>query len=110
MSVKIFYLLKKFIPRRLQIGLRRMIAIIKRKKYQNVWPINYNASNKPKNWNGWPEKKQFAFIITHDVDTKKGYERCKMLMNIDKEKGFRSSFNFVPERYKISGELINEFN
>ena len=92
MSVKIFYLLKKFIPRRLQIDLRRMIAVIKRKKYQNVWPINYDSSRKPKDWTGWPEKKQFAFIITHDVDTNRGYERCKMLMKLDNHQGFKSSF------------------
>ena len=44
-------------------------------------------------------------ILTHDVDTATGQERCRQLADLEKDLGFRSSFNFVPERYTVSAEL-----
>lgn len=41
----------------------------------------------------------------HDVDTEKGHEKCLELAQIDEKMGFRSSFNFVPERYNVSSEV-----
>lgn len=41
----------------------------------------------------------------HDVDTEKGHEKCLQLMQLDEKMGFRSSFNFVPERYHVSSEV-----
>lgn len=38
----------------------------------------------------------------HDVDTRKGLKRCFALAAIEEKLGFRSSFNFVPERYDVS--------
>ena len=73
--------------------------------YKHIWPIDKNAANPPYNWAGWPEGKKFALILTHDVDTEKGQEKCMRLAEIEKSFGFRSSFNFVPERYAVSDEL-----
>jgi hypothetical protein len=73
--------------------------------YRNVWPIDKNASRPPKGWSEWPEQKRFALVFTHDVDTAIGQEKCKALMNLEREFGFRSSFNFVPERYDVSSQL-----
>ncbi len=103
-----FYNLRPWIPRRLQIALRRMVVSYKRKKYNHVWPIDPSAGNPPENWPGWPENKKFAVVLSHDVDTQRGHDKCRQLMSIEKDLGFRSSFNFVPERYKVSQILINE--
>lgn len=62
----------------------------------------------PKGWSGWPRGKKFAFISTHDIETEVGQGRCLQLMNLDKEMGFVSSFNFVPERYKVSESIRSE--
>ena len=70
-----------------------------RKKYVGVWPIDERAGKAPKGWQGWPEGKKFALVLTHDVDTAKGQERCYQLAELEERLGFRSSFNFVPERY-----------
>ncbi len=43
-----------------------------RKKYVDVWPIDPMAAKKPEGWKGWPEGKQFALVLTHDVDTQRG--------------------------------------
>ena len=77
----------------------------KRLKYADIWPIDEKAGNKPEGWQGWPEGKQFALVLTHDVDTAKGQERCYKLAELEERLGFRSSFNFVPERYKVDTEL-----
>jgi len=41
-------------------------------------------------------------VLTHDVELQKGHDRCVQLMTLEKSVGFRSSFNFVPERYSVS--------
>jgi hypothetical protein len=95
----------------LQIALRRVVANHRRKKYSHIWPIDPSAGKPPKNWPGWPGDKKFALVLSHDVDTQRGHDHCLQLMNIEKELGFRSSFNFVPERYtvskKVRAEIVN---
>jgi hypothetical protein len=44
----------------------------------------------------------------HDVDTERGQRNCRELMQLDERMGFRSLFNFVPERYAVSSELRQE--
>ncbi len=101
----IYYQLKPLIPRRLQIWLRSKVILRKRGAYSDVWPILEKAATPPDEWRGWPEQKQFALVLTHDVDTAEGQEKCRDLVKLEKELGFRSSFNFVPERYYVSPEL-----
>ena len=102
---RFYYLLKPFISRRLQILIRSRLALIKRTKYKDCWPIDKNACKPPIGWNGWPEQKRFALVLTHDVETEKGHNRCNELMKLEKNLGFRSSFNFVPMDYNVSPEL-----
>ena len=98
-------MLKPLIPRRLQLLIRRLIIRSLRIKHENVWPIDESSSKKPVDWKGWPDGKQFALVLTHDVETARGQDRCRDMMRLEEELGFRSSFNFVPERYQVSPEL-----
>ena len=102
---KIYYQLKPFIPRLLQIQVRRQVVLLKRARYSDVWPIDDKAANPPEGWSGWPEQKQFALVLHHDVDTGKGHKKCDYLTELEEKMGFRSSFNFVPERYDVSSKL-----
>jgi peptidoglycan/xylan/chitin deacetylase (PgdA/CDA1 family) len=102
---KIFYILKPVIPRSLQIYLRREIVRRQREKYRGTWPILPSSSNKPAYWQGWPEGKKTAFILTHDVESQIGHDKCKKLMQLEKDLGFVSSYNFVPEKYNDSPGL-----
>lgn len=108
MLVKIFYILKPLIPRSVQIFLRRTLIKAKINKYKNVWPILESAGNKPQNFPNWKDGKKFVFILTHDVELQGGHDKCIELMNLEKQLGFKSSFNFVPERYNVSPEVRNE--
>lgn len=108
LSATPFAFLKPFIPRRTQIAIRRMLINWISLHYKNVWPIDPTSATPPDGWQGWPDNKKFALILTHDVDTQKGHDNCLRLAEIDKRSGFRSSFNFVAEDYKLSDKLMDD--
>jgi len=101
----LYYTLKPIIPRRLQIEIRRQIILRKRVKYAHVWPIDERAAKPPEGWTGWPEGKKFALVLTHDVETAEGLDKCLKLVELDKSLGFRSSFNFIADEYRLFPEL-----
>ena len=104
---KLFYLIKPFIPRSLQIFFRRKLVKVKLNKAKNVWPIFPGSEIKPTNWKGWPLNKKFALVLTHDVEHQRGYDRVKKLLSLEKELGFVSSFYFIPERdYRVENEML----
>ena len=107
MLLNTFYRVKPLIPRPLQIAMRRIRARVKLRRHADVWPIDEKAATPTKGWKGWPGGKRFAFVLTHDVDTAKGQEHCRWMVDIERELGFRSSYNFVPERYPVSEDLRN---
>jgi hypothetical protein len=87
------------------MSVRRMMANHLRAR-TNDWPIQESASGIPHAWPGWPDGKQFAFVLTHDVEGIRGLQRCQKLAELDKGLGFRSSFNFVPEgEYRLPLDL-----
>jgi len=104
---KIFYILKPLIPRSVQIFLRRRLVKRQVEQYKNIWPILPGSEKQPSGWKGWDNEKKFAFVLTHDVELQNGHDRCKEILEIEKQLGFKSSFNFVPERYNVSEELRN---
>jgi len=56
----------------------------------------------------WPAGKQFAFVLTHDVETNDGQSYVREIAALDERYGFCSSFNFVPEKYRVDLDLIAE--
>lgn len=102
---KLYYMMKPLIPRRTLLSVRRKIIQRQRKVMQHIWPVDPASAIPPPNWRGWPEGKRFALVLTHDVETIKGHDLCLDLMNLEKAQGFRSSYNFVAERYRVSPTL-----
>jgi glycosyltransferase involved in cell wall biosynthesis len=106
---RLYYELKPYLPYRFRMALRRPWAARKRESCQDVWPINGTAARPPDGWPGWPDGKKFAFVLTHDVEGPEGLAKCRDLMKIEMDLGFRSSFNFVPEGdYIVPSELRAE--
>ena len=102
----LYYLLKPAVPRVLRLRFRAHIASRERLRTADVWPINEGATQHPDWWRGWPSYKEFAFVLTHDIEGRKGMERCRQLAALEMKLGFRSSFNFVPEgEYETSASL-----
>ena len=105
----LYYQLKPYLPRRLRMVVRRMLARRKRGSYKDIWPINEAAGRPPDGWPGWPEGKKFALVLTHDVEGRDGLAKCRDLMKLEMELGFRSSFYFIPEGdYIVPSELRAE--
>src|SRR6267378_2524724 len=94
---RLYYQLKPYIPWRLRVALRRMLAERRRETFKAVWPINEAAGKAPSGWSRCTEDKSFAFVLTHDVESQKGMDRSLRLAALDGSFVFRSSFNFVPE-------------
>jgi hypothetical protein len=101
----LYYTLKPLLPRRLQIFLRSKLILYKRKSCHSIWPIDESAGELPEAWPGWPDHKQFALVLTHDVETAIGLKKLPSLVKLEEQLGFRSAFNFVPERYYTPPEL-----
>jgi glycosyltransferase involved in cell wall biosynthesis len=58
----------------------------------------------------WPQGRQAAFILTHDVEDVGGKDFCSSLMDIDDEYGFKASFQVIPEeRYAVEPHFLQEF-
>ena len=106
---RIYYRIKPLIPPNLRLSVRRWFAMRKQDSAGNVWPILPGSEQVPPNWFGWPDEKRFAVVLTHDVEGAAGVAKCADVMRLEMERGFSSSFNFVPEgRYRVPRELREE--
>ncbi len=104
---RIYYFLKPVLPWRFRLTLRRWRANRRRRLFSDVWPIDPRSAQVPATWPGWPEGKQFAFVLTHDVEGPRGLSRLPQLMEVERKFGFRSCFNFVPEGdYRVSEDVV----
>ncbi len=105
LPLRLFYLLKPLIPRKLQILLRRLRA-------RRIWARlgrsclpaagTYSASFT------WPAPYRAAALVTHDVETAVGQANIPALRRIEDELGVKSCWNFVVERYAVDEALIHE--
>lgn len=101
----LYYFLKPLLPQLLWHYLRKKRIDYIRKRSYDIWPIDRNAAKKPEGWLGWPDGKRFAFVLTHDVETAKGQQKCRLLAELEMRLDFRSSFNFVAEDYDVDSKL-----
>ena len=106
--LRLYYPAKRFLPRRLQLALRRPLVAHKLRKHGALWPINPATAAPPPGWTGWPEGKRFALVLTHDVESRRGVDRVLQLADLEESLGFRSSFNFVAEDYAVPSSLREE--
>jgi uncharacterized protein len=103
---RFYYTLKPYLPWRLRFAIRKISARRIRARANGSWPICESAAQTPTNWPGWPGGKQFAFVLTHDVEHGAGVAKSRRLAELEQQLGFRSSFNFVPEgKYTTPPEL-----
>ena len=102
---KLYYAAKPLIPRAMQLSLRRARIGMLRRQYEKSWPIYPPAAQGLASGTRWPGGKQFALVLTHDVEGSAGRDRFTKLLQLEKSMGFRSAFYFVPERYTTSPTL-----
>ena len=92
-----YYHIKPFMPAGMRWALRRFRTPSILRRHAGTWPINEEAACIPDDWQGWPENKQFALVLTHDVESREGLHNVRKLAELEMRHGFRSSFNFIPE-------------
>lgn len=108
---RLYYALKPLVPWSVRMAARRLLARRRLSQVSGVWPILPGSEKKPAGWPGWPEGRQFAFVLTHDVEGIAGLGKVRLLAELEMSLGFRSSFNFVPEGdYQVPGELLDWLN
>jgi hypothetical protein len=106
---RLYYRIKPLLPVSMRMSVRRWFAVRKRERVLDTWPILPGSERPPDGWPGWPDGKQFAFVLTHDVEGPAGLAKVHQLMELEMKLGFRSSFNFIPEGdYEVPRALIDE--
>jgi peptidoglycan/xylan/chitin deacetylase (PgdA/CDA1 family) len=58
--------------------------------------------------NFWPAGHRYAFVLTHDIEEERGATFVREVADLEERYGFRSVFNFVPERYPIDTNLLQD--
>ena len=56
----------------------------------------------------WPERKNFATVLTHDVETAQGFHKIDHLARMEESLGFRSSWHIVPHKYPVDVGLLKD--
>jgi hypothetical protein len=101
----IYKFFKPILPRPLQIALRRRFVFYTLRSCSSVWPIDPASGIARHGWQGWPSGMKFALVLTHDVENVRGLNRCLRLAGAEKALGFKSSFNFVPQKYALPPKI-----
>lgn len=121
---RLYYFLKPLLPRSLTRALRKILRKRYTQNHQLSWPIEpryaqfqFNVLKNLLELTGksniefsplWPDGKRFALALTHDIETNKGQRFVSRVADLEESLGFRSSFNFVPEGYRVDMNLIKE--
>jgi peptidoglycan/xylan/chitin deacetylase (PgdA/CDA1 family) len=54
----------------------------------------------------WPDRRPWAVALTHDVETAEGLARVPRVVELERQRGLRSSFNLVPHDYEVPDALV----
>jgi hypothetical protein len=122
-SNRIYYTLKPLLPRRFRILFRKLYRRQQEVHFALGWPIEdryvrfhfncvANVLRRRKldsvpYMSLWPHGHRFAFVLTHDVENEQGLACVRDIVDLEERMGFRSTFNFVPERYTVDHELLS---
>jgi len=120
-ALRAYYLARPAIPRPVQLKLRRLFTRVQASTTFPQWPIEdslhdfygwlfaiiADLAGAPVPFLGlWPAGRSWALVLTHDVETAVGYRDMSLLRTPERERGFRSSWNFVGDRYPVDDETV----
>ncbi len=120
---RLYYEVKPMMPRHLSILLRQRYRQQQETRFALGWPIEdryvrfqfYCVAHVLRQRgldaapfvNFWPDGHRFALVLTHDIETEQGQTFVETVADLEERMGFRSVFNFVPERYPIDHGLLS---
>ena len=108
-QLDLFYRVKRLVPRRAQLGARRLLIRRHGLPVFPEWPVDESVESllrlylhclvaanerreQPFDW-FWPDGATAAVTLSHDVETGEGLALVPKLADLEEELGFRSSFN-----------------
>jgi hypothetical protein len=117
-----YLLVKGLLPRKTQIWLRRRYARVQmRTRRFPAWPLEtalhdfidlftailVDVAGEPlPRISAWPSGHAWALVLTHDVETAAGYAAIDPILELERDLGLRSSWNFVARRYRVHEERV----
>lgn len=118
-ALRLYYGVKPFLPRRVQLALRRAYAPRQAARKFPAWPVEPilvdhaldelrqelrgSGAERVPLVNNWPEGKRFAAVLTHDVEGPAGVANIGRVLEVERRHGFVSSWNFCGDWYPIPG-------
>ena len=119
---RVYYQIKPFLPRSLRTLGRQHYRQSQEAHFPLKWPIEdryvrfqfqclasvleqRGLSSLPY-VNFWPDGHRYSFVLTHDIEEEQGATFVETVADLEERYGFRSLFNFVPERYPIDTGLL----
>jgi peptidoglycan/xylan/chitin deacetylase (PgdA/CDA1 family) len=116
-----YYLVRPALPRVVQVGFRRAFTRVQGRSSFPAWPME-DSLHRLYRWlfasaaeiagapvpflELWPAGRSWALVLTHDVETEAGYRTMSLLRDPERALGYRSSWNFVAERYQVEDAAI----
>lgn len=119
--MSIYYLLRPAVPRPLQLVIRSLFSRVQRARSFPAWPVETalhdlyawlfalvaDVAGTPVPWLApWPDGYSWALVLTHDVETAFGYDNMARIIQDEIDRGYRSSWNFVPHRYQVDDAFV----
>jgi hypothetical protein len=121
---RLYYVLKPYLPRGLVVSRRRSVHARALRAFPLGWPIEdryrrflWDVAGELMRAEGrcelpfiffWPSGATYALVLTHDVETAAGQRHVAEVAELEERLGYRSSFNFVAERYPLDLGLIRD--
>ncbi len=121
---RLYYWIKPLLPRTLTRFLRQRLQTRHTRDFALGWPIEeryprflFDALKNLLLLSGrqsieitalWPNRKTFALALTHDIETDQGQRFVRRVVELEEQLGFCSSFNFIPEKYRVDMNLVVE--
>jgi hypothetical protein len=121
LALRAYYRVRPVLPRALQIALRRAYSRVQARTSFPRWPAETALHDLYERLLGlaasvageplpsiapWPAGKAWALVLTHDVETRQGYEHIHLLRDAELTAGCRSSWNLVPRRYTVDDAVV----
>jgi peptidoglycan/xylan/chitin deacetylase (PgdA/CDA1 family) len=120
-----YYRVRPALPRSLQIASRRVFAQLQKRSRFPRWPVETSlhdlydllfdicarvAGAAVPTIAPWPHGFDWALVLTHDVETRDGYERMHVLRDLERSLGYRSAWYFVAGRYTVEEDAIADLH
>jgi hypothetical protein len=118
-----YYRIRPVLPRRTQIALRRAFSRVQARTAFPAWPaepalhdlvdlvrqaVADAAGHAVPYIEPWPSGYSWALVLTHDVETEFGARAVDLVRGVEAAAGYHSSWNLVPERYRVPDELVRD--